>query len=120
MGPITAFFETVAIRIRWFGILLTIVAVGLLIALFVYLQSATMNHLFIGALIMLWAAGLAIVYYLYLPRRVEIEGMPSQSLSPMRRAHIIMRLYVDLFLVLWFVALIVVSFGALWMFATAP
>ncbi len=119
MGPITAFFETIAIRIRWFGIVLTIAAVGLLIGLFVYLQDASMNHLFIGALIMLWSAGLAIIYHLYLPRRVEIEGMPSQSLSRMRRAHILLRLYVDLFLVLWFVALIGVSFGALWMFAAA-
>jgi len=117
MGPITTFFEAVAIRIRWLGIVLTIAAVGLLIALFVYLQEATMTHLFIGALVMLWAAGLAIIYHLYLPRRVEVEGMPTQALSRVRRAHILLRLYLDLFLSLWFMALIVVSLGALWMLA---
>jgi len=117
MGPITTFFEAIAIRIRWLGIVLTIAALGLLIALFVYLQSATMTHLFIGAWIMLWATGLAIVYHLYLPRRVEVEGMPTQVLSRVRRAHILMRVYLDLFLSLWFIALIGVSIGAAWMLA---
>lgn len=118
MGPITNFFEAIAIRLRYVGILLTLVAVGLCIALITYLQVASMNHLFAGALLMLWAAGLAIIYHLYLPRRVAIEGMPAQALSRIRRAHLLMRVYFDLFLTLWFIALIGVSLGAIWMVAS--